>query len=53
MLTVRRFNCRYYLISTGNSREEHKGKSGAEELGQDFFIGKSNFCLSFYLLCRL
>ena len=53
MLTVRYLNRRYYLISTGNSREGHNGKDRAEEIRQDFFIGNSNLCLGFYLLCRL
>ena len=41
MLTVRCFNSRYYLISTGKSREGHKGKNRAEEIRDDFFMGKS------------
>ena len=43
MLTVRCINRHYYPISTGNSREGHNGKSRAEEIRQDFFIGLLNF----------
>ena len=53
MLTLGCLNRCYYLISTGNSLEGHKGKDRAEEIIQDFSIGKSNLCLRFYLLCRL
>ena len=50
MFTVRCFNRPYYLISTGIWRERH---TSVEEIRQDFFLGKSNFCLSFYLVYRL
>ena len=38
MFTVRCFNRPYYLISTGISPERH---TSAEEIRQDFFIGRS------------
>ena len=40
MLTGRCINRRYYPISKGNSCDGQNGKSGAEEIRQDFFVGK-------------
>ena len=42
MLTIRCLNRCYYLISIGNSREGRIGKNRAEEIQQDFSMGKLN-----------
>ena len=42
MLTIRCLNRRCYPTSTGNSREGHIGKNHAEEIRQEFSIGKLN-----------
>ena len=47
MFNVKCFNRCYYPVSIGNSNEGHKGKDRTEEITQDDFIGKSNFCLKF------